>query len=522
MHVHPNTAVAGTNTPQRDKQRLSLTDTGNAAVFAQMHQQLLRYVPGAGWMLYGRGRWRRDETNGVMTFARSVALRYHKNAELLLEAGERDDYLAMVRWAYATQGLSKLKAMVELASSEQQLVARMEAFDADPLSLNTASGVLHLPSGLLQAPAPDHMCTRQARAAYDPQARSALWLRTLEKALPDPAVRDYFQRLIGYCLTGQTGEQVMAVLHGSGSNGKSTLLGAILHALGDYASTVRPELFMERDGDRIPNDLAALPGVRLAVTSEGGKKLRLDEGLVKRITGGDEIQARFLHREWFTFTPQLKVLFLTNHRPIISGTDHGIWRRIHLIPFEVTIGEAERDPELAEKLKGEATGILTWAVEGYEAWSRLGLNPPERIRAATRAYREDMDVVGPFLDQCCVMTLAAKIPKGELYGAYLAYCEREHERPLGKRTFSERISERGIDDGRGHANIHEWRGIGLRSVGDLGDLTDLKNGIFSREDISIGKKPNWGHQGHQGHHAGAEIAAMGATFSALHDLPEPF
>jgi putative DNA primase/helicase len=474
MHAHPSTPAAGADTPQRDKQRLFLTDMGNAAVFAQMHELQLRYVPGAGWMHYGRGRWRRDDTNGVMTLARSVALSYHKQAELLLEAGERDDYLAMVRWAYATQGLSKLKAMVELASSDQALVARMEEFDADPLSLNTKSGVLHLPSRLLQAPAPHHMCTRQARAAYDFRASSPLWLSTLEKVLPDPAVRDYFQRLIGYCLTGQTSEQVMAVLHGRGSNGKSTLLGAILHALGDYASTVRPELFMEREGDRIPNDLAALPGVRLAVTSEGGKKLQLDEGLVKRITGGDEIQARFLHREWFTFTPQLKVLFLTNHRPIITGTDHGIWRRIHLIPFEVTIGEAERDSELAEKLKAEAAGILAWAVQGYDAWSRLGLNPPEHIRAATRAYRDDMDVVAPFLEQCCVLSAAIKVAKGVLYGAYVDYCEREHEKPLGKRTFSERLRERGTGEGRGTDHVHEWRGIGLRQrEKDLKDFNDV-------------------------------------------------
>ena len=270
----------------------------------------------------------------------------------------------------------------------------------------------------------------------------------------------YLQRLVGYTLTGLTGEQMMAIPYGSGANGKSTLLETIAGLLGDYAQQTPSETLVATKNRGIPNDLARLRGARFVSAVETGEGNRLAESLVKQMTGGDRIAARFLYQEVFEFTPAFKLFLATNHKPVIRGTDAAIWRRIHLIPFDVTIPEAERDPNLKAKLAAEASGILNWALEGCRTWQREGLQPPTEVRAATAEYRGEMDVLAAFLEDQCVEQAGAKVQSSKLYAAYKTWCDENGEYAVSNKAFSLRLRERGVENMRKSSGMH-WLGLGL-------------------------------------------------------------
>jgi putative DNA primase/helicase len=269
---------------------------------------------------------------------------------------------------------------------------------------------------------------------------------------------------VGYSLTGRTDEQCLFFAYGTGSNGKSVFLKTVQALAGEYSTPARVETFTARHARQaggIPNDIASLAGARVVAVSEVDDGQRLNESLVKDMTGGDAITARFLNREFFSFHPQFKLWMQGNHKPQIRGTDHGIWRRIHLIPFAVTIPPEEKDPALFDKLRAEASGILAWAVRGCLEWRRDGLNPPEEVKAATEAYREEMDILGAFLDERCArapnITVRAKV----IYDAYRQWCDESGQRAYSLKRFGIAMGERGITKGEDRAGIF-YQGIGLR------------------------------------------------------------
>jgi putative DNA primase/helicase len=211
--------------------------------------------------------------------------------------------------------------------------------------------------------------------------------------------------------------------------------------------------------DHIPNDIARLKGIRLVTAIETEEGKRLAESLVKQATGGeDKMVGRFLHHEFFEFKPTFKIFFATNHKPVIRGTDHAIWRRIRLIPFTVTIPEIEQDKELPEKLRGELPGILAWAVRGCLAWQREGLGTPEEVKRATANYRIESDVLAAFLAECTVQRFDAHIRAGEFYQAYKSWCEKNSERPITGTVFGRRLTEMGLDKYR---DAHGWQYVGI-------------------------------------------------------------
>ena len=292
--------------------------------------------------------------------------------------------------------------MLVLAQSEPDIPARITEFDTDPLLLNCANGVLNLATGELMPHAPARRLSKITTIAYDPMAACPLWLEFLDRVMgSDDDMIDYLQRAMGYTLTGHTGEQCLFFTHGNGANGKSVFLEILLQMAGEYGTNARADSFMVKQQSGIPNDIARLVGMRFVGVNETETGQRMAESLVKDLTGGDTISARFLHREFFTFRPEFKLWIRGNHKPSIRGTDDGIWRRIHLIPFEVQIPEAERDPNLPEKLHAELPGILRWAVEGAIAWQRDGLRVPEKVKAATSEYRTEMDRLADFIDEKC-------------------------------------------------------------------------------------------------------------------------
>ncbi|WP_275119186.1 DNA primase family protein [Alkalihalobacterium chitinilyticum] len=248
---------------------------------------------------------------------------------------------------------------------------------------------------------------------------------------------------MGYTLTGDTSEQVIFFLYGNGGNGKSTLVNIVKEIHGDYGKQTNADTFTVRKSDRVNNDIAALKGARLVAATESEDGVKLAESLVKQLTGGEPIQARFLHKEFFEYVPQFKILFTTNHKPVIVGQDDGIWRRIRLVPFTVQISDDKKNKKLPEKLREEMSGILRWAVEGCLKWQEEGLQIPKEVEEATTDYRDEMNIMGSFLQKVCTHHPNAKCKVSDLYEKYKMWCEQNGEYELSKQQFNRKIEEQG-------------------------------------------------------------------------------
>jgi putative DNA primase/helicase len=290
----------------------------------------------------------------------------------------------------------------------------------------------------------------------------------LDAAYADPAnagavdlVR-FLQRAAGYALTGDTSEQCMFVAYGTGGNGKGVFLNTLKAILGTYAQGARVETFVDRKAGGIPNDLAALRGARFVLCSEPEEGAQLEEGLIKMVTGQDTVTARFLNREFFDYIPEFKLWMMTNHKPIIKGTDRGIWRRMRLVPFTVSVPDAEKDAELPNKLKGEYTAILRWMIDGLKAWRAEGLNPPAAVREASEEYRREMDTLANFIEERCEVNAHLTAPNGELYASYKEWMQDNGMRPKSHSAMSRQLSQRGFVQASSRAGgQREVKGIGL-------------------------------------------------------------
>jgi len=365
--------------------------------------------------------------------------------------------------------------MVNLAQSEPGIAITESNLDTDPWLLNVSNGTIDLKTGTLRTHSRDDLITKLVPVPYKPTATCPAWDAFLNEVMgADQDKIRFLQKSIGYSLTGVTHEQVLFMFHGSGANGKSTFINIVHRLLGDYALTTPTDTLLVKRGGGIPNDVARLKGVRFvsAVETEIGR--RLAETLVKQLTGGDRISARFLYGEYFDFDPTFKIFLAVNHKPLISGGDNAIWRRIRLVPFDVTIPPEKRDPNLNRKLESELSGILRWAVEGCLLWQKEGLQPPASVEAATGAYRSEMDVVGDFIDDCCEVVLGAKTSFGDLYGRYGSWSFKNGHEQLDRKEFAQCLDNRGFVAARNKA-LGRYR-IGIRlAVGDgrqTGDTCD--------------------------------------------------
>lgn len=453
------------------------TELANARRLVALHGHALRYCyPWKCWLEFDGKRFRRDDTGGVYRRATATVRSIYSEAGAADDPGTR---AALSRWAAKSETRAQIQNMISLAESEPGIPVTPDQLDADPWLFNVKNGTLDLRTGgLLQPHDPEDLATKLSDIEWDAHARCPLWDAFLEKVLPDPEVRSFLQRYIGYSLTGDVREQFLLLFIGLGSNGKSVLMRLLAALLGDYARQADFEAFLTRDGDGPRNDLAALRGARLVPASEIDAGRRLSEVVVKTLTGGDPITCRHLYGEFFTYTPTFKILLSANHKPIIRGTDLAIWRRIRLVPFEVTIPPAEQDRELATKLLGELPGILAWAVRGCLDWQAHGLTAPPAVIAATAGYRADMDVLGSFLDERCELDPLARTPAGDLYASYCAWCSGVGEHPLAQRNFGLRLGDRGLVVGRsGKARF--WKGV--RLIGDASDASDAISETFPHE-----------------------------------------
>lgn len=436
------------------------TDLGNAARLAWRVRGSLRWCDGRGWLLYANGVWRPDPH----------APR-RKHVETIREYRELDPSLK--KWLKESENVARIKAAVELA--KQYLPLDQDALDGDPWALNAANGTIDLHTGTLGPHLPEDLITRIAAVGYEPAAAAPKFRRFLKVIFNDDEdLIGYVQRVVGYMLLGGTDEQVMFIGYGSGSNGKTVLLEVLHDLLGGYARKLPVESLMKKKSGGIPNDLARLPGVRLVTAVESDVDRALAEGLVKSITGSDTITARYLYKEFFDFRPQFTICLATNHLPQISGTDHGIWRRIKVIPFNVTIPDDEQDKDLPMKLRAELPGILAWAVEGCLKYQAEGLGEPTAVTDAVTAYRTSQDPVGQWIDDAAVLDEAGWTPSKDLADSYNGWAAANGYEEMTAVALGQRLRERGLVDRRGRqggSRRRGWEGIALRGWTDVLNTT---------------------------------------------------
>ena len=461
-------AAAKSSGAEIDEAAAELADAGNAERFRHRHGSDVRFVPAWGWMVWTGTHWAKDELKARSLMLETACAIHHEAAS----QPDTKQQAAVAKWARASQQAQRIQGALWCA--QPALAARTDDFDRDHWLLPVANGTLDLRSGDLHGHCREDYCTRLAPVHYDAAAECPIWLAFLARVLPDDEVRAFVQRLVGYSLTGLTTEQVLAFLYGVGRNGKSVFLETLAALLGDYHKPTRVETISVTRGGGIPNDIAALAGARLVTVSETPEGGRLNESLVKDLTGGDTITARFLNREFFTFRPQFKLWIRGNHKPQIRGTDDGIWRRFALVPFTVQIPLEEVDPNLLERLRAELPGILAWAVRGCLAWQKDGLRPPDAVTAAVQEYRTEMDTLGEFIEDCCLIAPHAKAQSSALYGSYQKWCEESGHHPVTKTRFGTALGERGFE--RHKPKTIVWHGIGLLS--DSSDSCDPFRSYF--------------------------------------------
>lgn len=375
------------------------------------------------------------------------------------DAAVRDE---VFRWAKRSQSARAIRDLITLAETEPDITARLTDFDADPWLLNCENGTIDLRTGKLISHKREALHSRMAPVAFDENARCDRWMTFLGDVTDTQVeLMDFLQRAIGYSLSGLTREQCLFFCYGLGANGKSVFIETVQSMLGNYSMNTRSETIMlKRDGG-IPNDVARLAGARFVAINETGENQRIDEPLLKDLTGQDTVTARFLHREFFDFKPAFKFWLRGNHKPQIRGTDLGIWRRIRLIPFTVTIPEADRDPDLGDKLLTELPGILRWAVEGTVKWQKAGLNPPQIVTDAVQEYRSEMDVLGQFLSDRCAVRQHAQVTAKALYRAYKEWANRSGEHSVNQTRFGLAMVERGFSKKRGTGGSYVYTGLEL-------------------------------------------------------------
>src|SRR5690606_20900317 len=420
----------------------------NARLFASRYHYSLRWQSDAGrWLTWNQTHWEPDNTGLVMRIAQEFAKSLYDIVPDL--ARSKDEFQTAFRHATRTNKLAGIRAFLELAKSE--LTITSNSLDQEPFLLNTLSGTVDLKTGELRKHRPTDYLTKLCPFHYNPDGDCSTWLEFLETILPDATVRDYLQKAIGYSLTGVVRERAFFICYGFGRNGKSVFIDTISKLLGDYARNTTADSLMRKQMASIPNDIARLKGARFVTTAETDEGRQLHESLIKSLTGGDKITARYLFNEFFDFYFEGKLWLATNHIPVIKDQSNGMWDRIKLIPFSVTIDPAKAidKDELVELLLGEAAGIMAWAVEGCLQWQReKRLITPEVIEREVARYKYEQDSIAQFLEERTETGEYFEIENSALFNAYREYCHDNNEFQFSHRRFSQKLYERGFTQTR--------------------------------------------------------------------------
>jgi putative DNA primase/helicase len=434
---------------------LNLTDDALALEMGRAWESDSRYCAEWGkWLFWHGDRWEVDRIKWHLT--RTRAWMRAKEASIVASRP------AMARKAAALRDDSAIYAIDRLVTSNAELATTADAWDTDPMLLGGPMTV-NLRTGKPRAPQPQDFILK--RAACAPSCEPpALWLRCLKTwTNGDRDLQSYLQRFCGYLLTGSVEEEMFAFLYGLGKNGKTKFVETIKGIMGDYATTIGSEVLMWSSYERHPTEIATLRGIRLAVASEVEKGRTWAENRIKQLTGGDTLQARFMRQDFFTFKPQFKLLVVGNNKPSLRAVDEAIRRRLHLVPFTVTIPEAERDPHLAKKLEREWPQILGWMIDGCLAWQERGLDAPEIVQAATTEYLTAEDSFERWRDDCTTPDPNAWEPSSDLWDSWKTWASNAGEFVGSQKAFANALVEHGFNPHRKNA-ARGYHGAKLRRI----------------------------------------------------------
>jgi P4 family phage/plasmid primase-like protien len=402
------------------------TDTGNAERLVARFGPVLRFChPWKKWMVFDDRGWKEDDTAAVNRMVKQTVRAMYREASYLNDPDDAKDH---AKYKSLCETRDRRNAMRELAACELGIPVLPAGLDAHPWLFNCLNGTLDLEKGILRPHNRTDLITQLCPVEYHPDATCPLWDRTLELFLPDAGVREYFNRLCGLAMTGVIRDHLLPVLWGRGSNGKSTILLALQDVFGsDYAMKAAAELLMFQKNPGSTTERMTLFRKRLVVAIETEEGRRLNETMVKELTGGDPIRGRRMREDDWQFDPTHTVFLATNHKPVIRGTDWGLWRRTKLVPFTVTVPDRTADKTVPERLRGEREGILAWCVRGCLAWVEKGLQEPESVIQATQSYRDEQDILGAFLNEHTISNPKGKVQASALYERYKVWADASSE-----------------------------------------------------------------------------------------------
>lgn len=484
------------------------TDTGNAIRLAARYGHLVHYVPEPDkWYIWDGKRWVIDAEFQIVAYAKKVSAYVNMEKDCIpLPTDEQGNPLMLPvlspldkptpdqqaiidrfteyerqakelkQWAIQSRSKVRLQAMIELLKDEPGVTVAKARFDADDYLVNCRNGVFDLKTGELSMHKPEYLMTRQANVDMFPGATSPAWNTFIQKVTKQrQGIATFLQKLAGMGLCGERFDDIFTVFHGNGSNGKTVFQEVLRDLLGEYADLAPSEMFLEKKSDAGYNDIAGLDGIRFLFKDETKQGRRLDESTVKEMTGGGGKKARFLFKEFFTFIPKFTPILSTNHKPIITGNDNGIWRRVKLVPWEHNFDvdpERRSKPEVLASLKKEYPGIFLWCYQGLrmvlqDMEAHGSLQVPSEVANATQQYREQSDVIGAILADFFVIDGLSTVSKGEAYKVYREAMEEAGSHPMNNNNFSEELQNRGFESKRGTGGIRQWIGLRLRTPDDV-------------------------------------------------------
>jgi putative DNA primase/helicase len=392
------------------------TEDALALRFSERHANDLRYIATkAQWLKWDGGRWYEEATYLAFDLARQSC----RDDAQKYGNGKPPD---------AAVSAKTIAAVERMAKADRRHATTIDQWDANDKFINADQQTFDLQTGEGRPPSPEDYITKKTACPAAPRGTPhPVWSAFLERIAPDPELRDFLQRYVGYCGTGVTTEHKFAFAYGTGANGKSTFINTVASIFGDYATVADVATFIAASTERHPTDVAKLHGYRLVVAQETEKGRRWDETKIKTMTGGDKMTARFMRCDFFDFVPKFKLWIVGNHKPRLDSVDEAMRQRLLLVPFTVQIPPEDRDPALAEKLRAEWPAILRWAIDGCLEWQRIGLAPPPIVTQATEDYFNDQDLLGQWLEDCTEDGGPyAFTATGRLFASWKTWCDEQN------------------------------------------------------------------------------------------------
>ena len=465
-------------TPRKDKpshetvddptQTIIHTDNWNADRFFNTYGTDVRFCTDWGkWVIWNRKQWKVDKTIDIFKYGRQIVKDMYNEAIAIVDEDSRKTYLK-----HAVKSDSKIAISNFLDISRSLVACTNDDFDSPVTKslFNVQNGTVNLVNGNLTRHTQDHYITKISPVEYHKEAECPKWFDFLNTIFDDDSdMISFIQRGLGYSATADISEQCLFILYGTGSNGKSVMLETVMRVFGDYAMAAAPEMLIQKRQEDHPTSIADLNGKRFVTTIETGENRSLNETKVKMLTGGERIKARFMRKDFFEFQPTHKLWMATNHKPNIRNQDEGIWRRIYLIPFEVTIPDEKKIQfeVMLNLLYEERNGIFRWILDGAKTWKKHGLMPPDRVVQATKEYRNESDVLNEFFDECCVIDEDSIVASADLYRIYTIWCDKNGERKFTRRQLAARMVKQGYVNAKrriGGKPLSSWGGIGLLNI----------------------------------------------------------